>query len=442
MFNTIVNKNGENRKYFNEYVWLASTSQTSGGWNKQSFRQIDNKLLKKSAGQKAVRYMDRIADVITAPANYSEIMTRATEYIRLRKEGYPQRIALEQAGRVSAPFHHTGRLGGKTGRELIRGIPYANASLQVLAQTARTLRTPEGQKRYAFVASAIVAASTASLLYALSDDDKENEFVKQAYNALSPSELSKAIYIKNPYDNHLFSMRTPEQMTFFSTLTNMAILEHYNDANYSKKEWLQGSDSWLPDQLKPYEGTRWLMSVYPHLLKGVTEVALNKKTFPTVRDIENYADQKKPVEYRFDDWTSPTAKLLANTELAKGLNLSPKKIDHLIGAYGGRSAQFATLKPNRLKIPEVFDRGIYFNASRQMQWYYDFKKHNDEQKSVMNTLKGDEIGNVVKYDALIDIVEDNLKIYREINEVKEPKKADAYKLLIFKFVKILKDQTD
>ncbi len=440
-------KDSSSRKYFNEYLWLASTSQTSGGWNKQSFRKIDNKMLNKSFGSKSVRFMERVSDIITAPSNYSEIMTRATEYIRMRERGYPQRIALEQSGRVSTPFHHTGRLGGKTGRDLIRTVPYMNASIQVLAQTLRTLRTPEGQKRFAFVSAAVTVANLIPLIYALSDDDEKNEEIKQLYNSISPEEMGKAIYIKNPYENNLMAFRAPEQATYFSTLINMAILEIYNDANYSKKEWLSGTTTTIPTQMKPWEGVQWVMSIYPNFLKGSTEVALNKKTYPVVRDLENFGDRRKPTELRYDEWSSPFAKNVAKTDVAKGLGLSPKKLDHLIGSYGGRTAQFLTGKPNRWKLPETFSRTIYFHASRQMLWFYDFKKENQELKNVIESedfdkinLSDKEIIQIMKNNDFINYMSEILKDYRNIDEAKEPKKAREFQMIIFNMIQDYREQ--
>jgi hypothetical protein len=118
-------------------------------------------------------------------------MTRATEYIKARESGKDQIVALEEAGRVTAPFHHIGRFGGgKTGQVYIKSIPFFNPAIQVLAQAAETLETPEGRMRYGLVALAVTAASIASvgLIYSNGSDEQ-----KDLYADIHPDELNKYI---------------------------------------------------------------------------------------------------------------------------------------------------------------------------------------------------------------------------------------------------------
>jgi hypothetical protein len=118
-------------------------------------------------------------------------MTRATEYIKAREAGKSQIVALEEAGRVTAPFHHIGRFGGgKVGQVYIKSIPFFNPAIQVLAQVAETLETPGGRARYLFTALAITAASIASvgLLYSRGTDEQKDLFAD-----IHPDELNKYI---------------------------------------------------------------------------------------------------------------------------------------------------------------------------------------------------------------------------------------------------------
>jgi len=58
---------------------------------------------------KVVDLLNSGMNILAIPSQWSEVMTRATEYIKARESGKSQIVALEEAGRVTAPFHHVGR---------------------------------------------------------------------------------------------------------------------------------------------------------------------------------------------------------------------------------------------------------------------------------------------------------------------------------------------
>jgi hypothetical protein len=80
-------------------------------------------------------------EILSLPANISEIATRAQEYAKARKNGKSQWNALEDAGRVSAPFHHKGMQAKNAfTRGSVASIPYLNASMQGTAQIISTFK--------------------------------------------------------------------------------------------------------------------------------------------------------------------------------------------------------------------------------------------------------------------------------------------------------------
>lgn len=458
-------------KYFNEYIWLAGTSHTMGGWDQQSLRKADIKFLNKTVEAKVLRFTERVSDIVSAPANYSEIMTRATEYIRAREMGIPQKIALEMAGRVSAPFHHRGRAGNATGREIVRTIAYANAAVEVLAQTTRSLRTESGRKRFLFVASSLAVASTASMLYSLgADDEDEKKKMIDFYNSKSPEEMAMFLYFKSPVSDKMKKIRMPQQLMTISALLNMAILNHLTEAKYTPKEFLRASTTMMPDQFKPYEGLRWMLSLTPSLVRTPLEIGFNKKTFPVVRDIENARDLKRLRSERFDEWTSPLAIALARSAVGDVINMSPKQIDHLVGGLAGRTGQLLSGKPNRLEQMNPvhwFDSEVYFSSSRQILKYYEEDKLNAQSlEKVREALRTKGMSNVdytnlaesykfhfkdageipladvrkwVANEKKLRKIDKAIDKYRDINPDTEPKEAAKLQSEIFRSIMVLEE---
>src|SRR5690606_10241372 len=100
-------KNSKEAAYLKEYLFLAGTSQTFLSADIESVKQIED-IIKgedKKFIKRANNLFENIAKILSTPGNATEIMTRGTEYIMARKAGKPQQVALEEAGRVSAPFH-------------------------------------------------------------------------------------------------------------------------------------------------------------------------------------------------------------------------------------------------------------------------------------------------------------------------------------------------
>ena len=97
-------------QYLTEYLVLGGDRQTMVNWQGMSANELFKAVTKERKGiLRAVDGINKGLEILSIPSKYSEIMTRATEYVKARKSGKSQVVALEDAGRVTAPFHHVGK---------------------------------------------------------------------------------------------------------------------------------------------------------------------------------------------------------------------------------------------------------------------------------------------------------------------------------------------
>lgn len=416
-----ISKDSAERDFYNEYMVMGGERQTFVGWQDMSPNELFSKLNNERKGLlKAVDLIDAGADILAIPAKYSEIMTRVTEYIKARQAGKPAIVALEEAGRVSAPFHHVGRLGGgRVGQTFIKSIPFFNPGIQVLAQAAETLETPAGRKRFAVVSLAVTAASIASFGLLLSAGSDEQ---KKLYADINPDELAKYIWIPNPDGKTLIKIRVPDQMAVIATLLNMAAADIKLGADYTAGEYLNAATAWLPQQVNVTQPIRLFMSWIPQIIKpGVLTIA-GVKDFPKVMPLESQGLQNRSPGLRTNEQTSPLA-----AELGKLLNFSPIKLDYLLTGYLGRSVGFITGKPGIYNPFAAMKREYYFTAGRKIQEYYDMKKKNDQDyydyQHKLRKFKFGEPTSILRQRERLKAVDDLLDIYRDVDIEKYPERA-------------------
>lgn len=378
-------KGGEDYKYFVEYLVLGGERQTFVGWQDLPPNQLFEKIKAERRGLlKFVDGLNKGMDVLAIPSKWSEIATRATEYIKSRKAGDPQVVSMEKAGRITAPFHHVGRLGGgRIGQVFIKSIPFFNPSIQVMDQAIRSgIEDEKGRVRYGFTVAAVTAAMASSfylMLQGASDDQKD------LYLDLQPEELAKYIWLPNPSDStKLIRIRIPDQMAVFGTLFNMVLADNLMNADYSFGDYVDAATSFLPQQFQFNDPARMFLSWIPQMFKPSVLTIANVKDYPKVIPLESISKQRIPSEFRTQETTTPVAKALGQTELAKTLNLSPIKIDYLITGYFGRASGFALGKPGIYNPLQTVNREYYFTSGRRLQNYYDIKKENDENYTAMN----------------------------------------------------------
>lgn len=380
LFKVITDKSTPEAKFFEEYMVAGGERQTFVGWQDLSARELAQKVAQERTGLlKVADWINSGADILAIPQKYSEIATRAVEYIKSRKAGNPTVVALEQAGRVTAPFHHIGRLGGgRFGKTLVKSIPFFNPLLQVFGQTYRSgFRSgPKAQQRMLWVLLALTAANVASFGLVNLLGTKEQ---KELYKDLEPEELSANIWLPSVDGKTLVKLRMPNQLNQFGTLINMAIADQILNTKYNIGDYVAAGTSFLPTQFNLLKPAEALFSWIPQLVKPAIMTAANIRDFPTIRPLESQSQQYKEPGKR----STPSTPFLTK-KLGEQLNISPIKLDFLIQGYFGRATGFITGKPGVYNPFSTLFRESYFESGRRLQTFYDQKTQNDQQ---YNTLK-------------------------------------------------------
>lgn len=353
-------------KFIREYMILAGATQTSTGWNELSPDEAKRMVARESTALGKVVDAYRAGEKIFGiPGQASEIFTRASEYANSRMQGDNQFVALEKAGRVSAPFHHRGNFGGSGfARAWVRGVPYFNAGMQVVKEYGKTLADQDRSKRALLVTSLVIGAKLAELIpfMLLANDDQ-----KEKYKDIHADYLARYIFIPHPNGEDLLKFRVPEQMTGLAAPVNMALQNYLMDNDYNAREMKDAGLAWLPDQFDVTEPKRAFLSWMPQFGKPMLEVLMNTKTWPDTMPVESQEVQYDLPKYRAYRTTSEMAKALGEKT-----GLSPIKIDHLLQGYFGRSIKLVTKTRNELKKTlNPFLHESYFSAGRSVQEFYD-----------------------------------------------------------------------
>jgi hypothetical protein len=417
--------------YLQEYLVMGGERQTFVGWQDMSPNELFDAIQNERKG--LIRVIDGLnkgMDILAIPSQWSEIATRATEYIKAREAGKTQVVALEEAGRVTAPFHHIGRWGGgRVGQTYIKSIPFFNPAIQVLSQAAETLETPEGRRQYAFVSLSVVSASIAGLgiILAAGSDDQ-----KRLFADIQPDELNKYIWLPNPDGKSLIKLRVPDQMAVFATLINMLWADKALKANYTMGEYLNGAMSWLPQQADITQPAKMLMAWVPQIIKPGVLTLAGVKDFPKIMPLESQTLQNRAPEFRYTDTTSPVAKWLGSV-----LKLSPIKIDYLITGYAGRATGFLTGKPGIYNPFRSMSRDYYFTSGRKLQDYYDIKEKNDQEYEAYKKGREDyalgERTAILKLRAKLKIIQSTISLYKDVDD-ENSDKAKKYREKILSLI--------
>lgn len=407
MFNAMMDHDSPEAKYLAAYLQSGGERQTFARWQDLPPDELFNAIQgEKKALEKVADLIDMGMNVVAWPAAKSEVMSRAAEYIKSRMNGNPHVVAMEDAGRTTAPFHHVGRLGGGTfGKTLIKSVPFFNPGIQVLAQYSRTLGNKSTRNRALFVTMAVMASTVASMAYLMA---KGTQTQKDLYNDLEAGELANYIWLPHPDGKRLIKIRVPEQMIPIAALMNME-LANLNGATFQPGDFMSAATAFLPNQVDLTDPVRAFFAAIPQLVKPGLMVLVGKKDWPKLRDMESKSLEGKEPRERFTESTSQFAKFLGDK-----LNLSPIKIDYLIEGYFGRLTRFFTVKT----IQNPFTRDYYFTAGRNLQDYYEIR--NDVRqtyqaiKDQTRQASPEEFKAVAHSMEQIDMVEGELQLFRHL----------------------------
>ena len=350
-------------RYLEAYLASGGERQTFARWQDlppdELYRVISGE---KTALEKVGASIDFGMHYVSWLSSKSEMMTRASEYIKSRQAGNPHIVALEDAGQVSIPFHHIGSWGGGTvGKTLVKSSVFFNPGLQAIFKYGATLGDKSTRNRALFVTLAVIASSIGSMFYLMKRATKKQ---KDLYNDLEANELANYMWFPSPDGERLWKLKIPREMGAIATVINMGLANLGMGGSFGAKDFVSGATAFLPDQINITDPVRAFFTLLPQILKPGLMVLVGKKDWPKLRPMESKSLENKEPRYRFSENTSAYAKWMGDK-----LNLSPIKIDYLIEGYFGRITRFATWKP----ITNPFTREYYFTAGRNLQDYYEIR---------------------------------------------------------------------
>lgn len=445
MLTVLRKKNSVEAKYYEEYLVMGGERQTFTGWQrlepKDLFKRISDE---KTRMQKALDGMQKGIDILSIPSAKSEIFSRATEYINARKAGKSQIVALEEAGRVTAPFHHVGAWGAKEGQRsfgqtFIRGLPFFNASIQVLDQTARVANTKEGRKRMTFVTIAITAAYLSAIMAMMdaSDDQKEQ------YKDLEAEDLANFIYFPNPSGKGLLRVKMANTFSIPGTLMNMAIANKMFSANYGARDAMEAATAFLPDQFNVTDPTKAVLGWIPQVFKPTAHIIFNVKEYPSVRPLVSQGLLRKPPELQYHEGTSIFAK-----KIGEIFKLSPIKVDYFINGHLGRVSEFLTGKPGVYNPARSIMRDYYFTQGRRLVEFDKVKNKNDAEYTAYQNLEKkyedlpkDRVDEIYRVKLISDQIDKLVGEYYDVDPKVEQEKAAELRAKILLHIENLENGT-
>ncbi len=453
------------RGYVDEFFLLGGHMQTFIKMTDKSPEQIFQELNRdKKILDKVLDTVDYGMDFVSKPSQYSELINRMGEYIKARKNGKSQLVAIEESGRVTASFHHKGRLGNRAGRIAVSSYPFANAQLQVLHTAMRASVDPVTRAKAAVLftmMTALQVASFMSLIYALK---KAKEKGGEAYETMKKFADQRTSFTTYEASNYLWyinndkykKLRVPNTYNAAGSIANLLLANHYLDAGYSGKDFLDvATDTVIPRQLNLTRPKEMAASIIPHIVKPEMLTAFGLKDFPEVEPIVSFGMKFKPAKEQYYDDTNDLAKLIG-----KSLNVSPLKVEYYMKTRFGRTLDELTKK---MFTPEdyassivksftrTWEKGDYLFSGRIFDKFYEEKtdteqkyKVNEESKEAWGPQKrfNTEVANIIsalkKIDrANIDIPQ-NYKnmVFEMVNKINTGDRGEA--LLIYNEL-LLKD---
>jgi len=377
--------------------------------------------------QKSLDLINKGINVFSIPSNTSETVTRFAEFYKAIKAGKSQVVALEEAARITGPFHHIGswRVKGISGKNMIKAMPFANASLQIMTQLIRTGQdSTEGRKRIAFAMAALVGlylSSIAAVSQFGSDDQKEQ------YKDLKTNEIGMFLYFPFTNGKGLVRVKVSPELSVIATMMALKINEQVFGVKYKLAEYADALFNILPQQMQINDPAAMFLSWFNPLVKVPFELIANIKDYPSVRPIEGAGMQYKAPGERYNESTSTLAKVLG-----KKLNISPLKIDFLVTGIFGRYTGFFTGKPGIYSVQNAYLRDYYFTTGRRVENFYDEYNKAQAQYKQIDTLPREQRAAVAKKYGQVKNINDLLKVYRDIDLQKDPLKAQKLRNMIIK----------
>ena len=262
-----------------------------------------------------------------------ESVPRLMEFKRTLEEGGDVQQAIFNADDITSNFKRGG--AGDMAKTVNKLVLFNNAAIQGIDKMFRTLTDKNPKKRYKAILKFALTALVSGIIGYLYNKSVDEE----GYENLSS-------YKKNNFynfaigDGKFISIPKPRENAILDTLTER-LIEYFagenKEAFYGFGEYLamQLLPPMLPDTLNPVDALHSALG--STVFGGLADIGFNKdfKGSP----IEGKYEQDLPSNERYSDDTTIAAYALGQTKIARSMDMSPKKIDHLISSYLGYLGQ-------------------------------------------------------------------------------------------------------
>jgi|GEM_PF-7088611 len=277
--------------------------------------QLDETLAKTidSAGllKQASYYLKNPLKGLRAFSEFTEALTRVTEYKLARKAGKSELEAANESKHISINFSRS----GKDGKVLNEPVTFLNAGIQDVDRIARTFFNPKNPNLgKQWLKAFLYVILPSAFLWNYFKDDEEIQ-------ALPAWRKQNYWNFKVPESSTIFSIPKP----FLDGVIFGSSIETVLDTVYQKnpdavKDWFGA----LYDTANPFS--------IPTALKVPYDIMGNYNSFMD-SPIDSMSDESIVPSQRVNSNTSTTAMMLADNLSKLGVEVSPQKIDYAIQGY-------------------------------------------------------------------------------------------------------------
>ena len=293
-----------------------------GGITK-TLRELDAK--DKGLARRAAVAMLHPIHLLTSVSDFTESIPRYMEFKHQLEKTGDVHDAMYAADDITTNFKRQG--SGKTAKIANTVFRFNNAALQGLDKSARTFVDASPERRIKVTAKWLLDAVLVSLVLAFINRLNDEE----GYENLSAYKKNN-FYNISIGDGKFISLPKERENAVLNSL-----VERICDAIAGEDDAFYDFGGYLASQLLPPMVPSRLNIIHEWanntVAGGFADIAFNKdfKGDP----IESKYERDKPSNERYNEGTSKIAYWLGQTKLAVDLDLSPKKIDHLMSSYLG-----------------------------------------------------------------------------------------------------------
>lgn len=374
---------------FEKYMSLGGRKQTLAGTMQLEPQDAIESVLNSDWVHKTKSGFEKAIKIVEAPVNMTELIGRGTEFQRALAKGYPTNVAMHMAANVGINFSNKGNLAVN----YLRSVAYMGAGIQAFSQFLKIAKDNPQRVSMAIGIMATIAASGALATYMYGDDDEKMQLANQ-----NPEELAKYLFMPASIfglKSGLIKIRVPEQGGNIAAAVQLYLQHQYMDNEIGFDDVYRSQESALPRQLQFSQGLGIIGSYLPQAVSPSIQALTNTRFYPHLAPIvPDWMDDLD--EYsQYDKYTSRTAKAIGDLTRDSFMELSPKKIDFMIRAQGGRavalvqglaeSAIFGDPMKTYVNIFEESDR--FMLTGRLYNRFYELR---EEAKEELKALRLEE----------------------------------------------------